>query len=87
MYSPGYSNPDKSIFHEFSRELAKKFKAEIVPLPEIEEDVTGPSKIRSLAKAILPKQAVAMKRSLVSRMHQLAYAKDVEFYQHGSTGS
>ena len=81
VYSPGYSNPDRNIYHEFSRELAKKFKADIVSLPALDEAARKPAKIKSLAKNMLPKQVIGVKKSFVSRVHQLAYAKDVEFYR------
>jgi len=84
IYSPGYSDPDRSLFDEFAERLADRFSAGIIRLPKAPLNIEGESKssLRKLAKRLAPPQVKQFKRSLSRQWRQLESAGDLEFYKN-----
>ena len=80
IYSPGYSDPDRSLFHEFAERLADSFKAEIIRLPDVALNVEGESKskLRKLVKQLAPPQVRTIKHNFSKAWRQMESAKDLE---------
>jgi len=83
VYSPGYSDPDRTLFDEFALRLADRFSASIVRLPQAPLNVEGESKssLRKLAKRLAPPQVKQFKHGLSRQWRQLESAGDLEFYK------
>ncbi|MEM1318305.1 MAG: hypothetical protein AAGF29_08575 [Pseudomonadota bacterium] len=80
IYSPGYSNPDRSLYEDFGKELASKFKAEIVRLPEQDLVTDGErfSAVRGVVKKLIPPQVMATKRAVNRWARLRATANDLD---------
>lgn len=80
IYSPGYSNPDRSIYRDFGKELASKFKADIVTLPEQELVTDGErfSAVRGAVKKLIPPQMMTTKHAVTRWARLRATANDLE---------
>lgn len=66
IYSPGYSDPDRSLFDAFTKQLADKFNANVIQIESQPLNTQGESKskLRKLVKKIAPPQARAVKLKL-----------------------
>lgn len=82
IYSPGYSNPDRTLFDDFAKELSKKFKAKITTLPQTELVTDGErfSALRNIAKSILPPQVKTTKQAITRKLRQVDIKNDLSFY-------
>lgn len=80
IYSPGYSDPDRSLFHKFAERLAVSFKADIINLPDVALNVEGESKskLRKLVKQLAPPQVRTIKHNFSRAWRQMESAKDLE---------
>jgi len=80
IYSPGYSDPDRSLFEAFTEQLADRFGAEIIQIQKAPLNTQGESKskIRKLIKQWAPPQVRATKLKLSRAFRQLESAKDLE---------
>jgi len=83
VYSPGYSDADRSLYHDFAKELSMKFKADITQLPETKLVTEGErfSGLRSFAKKILPDGVRECKRNVTRKYRKGQTEKDLAFYQ------
>ncbi len=82
IYSPGYSDPDRSLYEKFAVSLSKKFKADIHRLPyqELNTDGERYSGIRNLARNWVPAPVFAAKRKLSLAVRKVDAASDVRFF-------
>ena len=83
IYSPGYSDPDRTLFDNFAERLADVFNAEVVRLPHAALNVEGESKsrLRKLVKQFAPPQIRNVKRGLSRTWRQMESARDLEAYK------
>lgn len=83
IYSPGYSDPDRSLFENFAERLADNLKAEIIRLPQAPLNIEGESKskLRKLVKQLAPPQVRAVKRGLSRAWRQMESARDLEVFK------
>ncbi|MEL6961274.1 MAG: hypothetical protein AAFO01_00875 [Pseudomonadota bacterium] len=83
VYSPGYSDPDRSFFEGFAQQLAGKFNADITRLPKAELNTEG-KKYRSgggwLRKSI-PSPLRTMKKNLMQRWRHFETGRDIEHFR------
>ncbi|MEM7069494.1 MAG: hypothetical protein AAF478_11495 [Pseudomonadota bacterium] len=82
VYSPGYSDPDRTLFYDFAKELAGKFKAEINELPKADLVTDGErfSALRGIAKTILPNKIRHIKRDISRWKNRYQATNDLAFY-------
>lgn len=80
IYSPGYSDPDRSLYLAFAERLADQFGAQIVELPKAPLNREGESKsaIKKLVKSLAPSAIYDMKKSLSRSWRRYESAKDLE---------
>lgn len=78
VYSPGYSDPDRSLYEAFAEQLADKFNAHIVRLPQQELNTQGES--FGALRRIVPSQVKTVKRAFSKRLRRFDAARDLEFY-------
>lgn len=83
VYSPGYSNPDRTLYEDFAKELAKKFGATITRLPESELVTEGQrfGALRKFVKGALPASILQAKRNRDQKLRHQDAANDLAFYQ------
>lgn len=83
VYSPGYSNPDRTLYEDFAKELAAKFKATITRLPESELVTEGQrfGALRKMVKGVLPASILQAKRNYEQKLRHQDAANDLAFYQ------
>lgn len=83
VYSPGYSNPDRTLYEDFAKELAKKFSATITRLPESPLVTEGQrfSTLRKMIKSALPRTVLNAKRDYEQKLRHQDAANDLAFYQ------
>ena len=81
VYSPGYSDPDRSLFKNFTNRLAQRFEATVVHLPEqpLNEEGVSSSMLRRLILGIAPGAARKVKRTLSRIYRQLESRNDLKF--------
>lgn len=81
VYSPGYSDPDRSLFHAFADRLADHFQATITHLPDQPLNVEGASnsRLKKLILSVAP-QAKAVKQSFSKTWRRLESRNDLAFY-------
>jgi hypothetical protein len=74
IYSPGYSDPDRTLFETFTKQLADKFNAEIIQIEQAPLNTEGESKskLRKFIKQIAPPQVrtAKLKLSRAWRMYE-----------------
>ena len=82
IYSPGYSDPDKSLYEDFAKRLAKKFGAKIHRLPHQELNTDGErfSDVRKVVKGFIPKPIFAAKKKLSLALRKIDAAGDVSYF-------
>ena len=82
IYSPGYSDPDRSLYEDFANKLAKKFGAEIHRLPHQELNTDGErySGIRQVVRAWVPKSVFSAKKKLSLALRRIDAAGDVAYF-------
>lgn len=82
VYSPGYSDPDRSLFKGFTERLADTLKASVTHLPEQALNVEGVSKsaMRKLILGLAPNHARTVKRAISKKYRQLESRNDLAFY-------
>lgn len=78
IYSPGYSDPDRSLYERFAEELADKFGAQIVRVPHKELNTQGER--LSALRRLVPGQIKTLKRSVFRQIRRLDASHDLEFY-------
>jgi len=83
VYSPGYSNPDRTLYDDFAKELAAKFKATVTRLPESELVTEGQrfGALRKMVKSALPASVLNAKRNYEQKLRHQDAANDLAFYQ------
>lgn len=82
VYSPGYSDPDRTLFESFAKQLASKFQANIVRLPQTELNTQG-KRFRSgggWIRKLVPAPVRNLKKFLMQRWRQFETARDLEPY-------
>lgn len=79
VYSPGYSDPDRSLFERFTKQLADKFGAEIIQIEKAPLNTQGESKskLRKIIKQIAPPQVRTAKLKLSRAWRMYESAKDL----------
>lgn len=79
VYSPGYSDPDRSLFETFTKQLADKFNAEIIQIEKVPLNTEGESKsrLRKYVKSIAPPQVRAAKLKLSRAWRMFESANDL----------
>lgn len=84
IYSPGYSDPDRTLFEDFATRLADTFSADIVRLPQQELNTDGErfSGLKSFARRALPPQIRQTKRAVTKWVRQKECANDIGYYAH-----
>lgn len=82
VYSPGYSDPDRSLFDDFANELAKKFQANLVRLPATELNTEG-EQFGWLRRAV-PEPARQFKRGLMRQWRLFEAGNDLKPVGTGS---
>ncbi|MEL7430329.1 MAG: hypothetical protein AAFN43_10055, partial [Pseudomonadota bacterium] len=84
IYSPGYSDPDRSLFEAFTQRLSETFKAEVIHLPAEELNTEGMRSgvLRSLILGLAPGVARNAKRSLSRAWRKLESRNDLDFYSN-----
>lgn len=76
VYSPGYSDPDRSLFEDFADALAEKFEADLVRLPATELNTDG-EQLGALRR-VIPAPVRNAKRNLMRRWRRFESARDLE---------
>jgi len=76
VYSPGYSDPDKSLFEDFAKALSQKFQAELVRLPVTELNTEGEQ--FGYIKRAIPQPVKDIKRELMRRIRHAQAADDLK---------
>lgn len=79
IYSPGYSDPDRSLFEAFTQQLADKFSADIIHIEKAPLNTEGESKskLRKIIKQIAPPQVRTAKLKLSRAWRMYESAKDL----------
>lgn len=82
VYSPGYSDPDRSLFEDFTERLADCFQATVTHLPKQALNTEGQSNnlLKKLILSLAPDQARNFKRGMSRTWRQLESRRDLEFY-------
>ena len=82
IYSPGYSDPDRSLYEDFAQKLAKKFGAKIHRLPAQALNTDGErySGLRQAARDWVPASVFATKKQLSLALRKLDAAGDVAYF-------
>jgi|GEM_PF-642497 len=86
IFSPGYSDPDRSLYSAFAERLAETFKAEIIELPKARLNREGESNsvLKKLIKRYAPSQVLDLKRTLSRKWRKLESAKDLEHFDNAA---
>ncbi|MEM9279914.1 MAG: hypothetical protein AAGA76_15210 [Pseudomonadota bacterium] len=82
IYSPGYSDPDRTLYNDFAKELASKFKAEINELPKTKLVTDGErfSAVRGVVRSFVPQSVLDAKRNVSRWKNRMQAANDLKFY-------
>jgi hypothetical protein len=95
VYSPGYSNPERSLFHAFGEALAEKFGAQIETLPggdtwdtdsPYQHSSPGRQRLKRLMPGLVSAQISRMKAMAKHWIRQRDAKHDLTFYD-GTAGN
>lgn len=80
IYSPGYSDPDRTLYEAFAERLADRFSAQVTRLPNAELNREGEKKgaLRSLVKKVAPPQLRDAKRYASKAWRHFESAHDLD---------
>jgi hypothetical protein len=80
IYSPGYSDPDRSLFKSFAERLGDRFNANLVWVPPAPLNTQGESRnpVKKLLKKVAPPQIRAAKRMVSRTYRKIESARDLE---------
>ena len=78
IYSPGYSDPDRSLYEAFAERLSEKLNAQIVRLPR--QALNRQGERFGALRRMVPSHVKTLKRHVAKNLRQFDAAHDLDFY-------